>query len=339
MDKSSARVGVLMGGMSAERGVSMKTGAAVLDALVSRGWDAVAIEVGRDLPARLVDQGVTVAWIALHGRFGEDGCVQGVCEVMGIPYTGSGVQASAVGMDKLATKRAVSGHGIRMAEHVVVRRGEARPELPVPSVVKPAVGGSSFGTTVVMDRGALDAALDDALRYDAAALVEEFVQGEEITVALLRENSLFGVLSLLTGHRSDRFYHSVAFTRVEMITAPAASVRQAIEADASVGLLLLQGLSSRILQTETMIETLTHRDMSSRLVSFLLVLCRDFGVPGDRGITIDLRLSHQAIAEAIGSTRVTITRLLGDLRNAGLVEIDRKKITVLDPIALAKKFS
>ena len=145
------------------------------------------------------------------------------------------------------------------------------------------------------------------------------------------------MLSLLTGHRSDRFYHSVAFTRVEMLTAPAASVRQAIEADASVGLLLLQGLSSRILQTETMIETLTHRDMSSRLVSFLLVLCRDFGVPSDRGITIDLRLSHQAIAEAIGSTRVTITRLLGDLRNAGLVEIDRKKITVLD--LLAKKFS
>jgi CRP/FNR family transcriptional regulator len=166
-----------------------------------------------------------------------------------------------------------------------------------------------------------------------------YESGEEITVALLRENSLFGVLSLLTGHRSDRFYHSVAFTRVEMLTAPAASVRQAIEADSGVGLLLLQGLSSRILQTETMIETLTHRDMSSRLVSFLLVLCRDFGVPDDRGITIDLRLSHQAIAEAIGSTRVTITRLLGDLRNSGLVEIDRKKITVLDPIALAKKFS
>jgi CRP/FNR family transcriptional regulator, global nitrogen regulator len=104
-------------------------------------------------------------------------------------------------------------------------------------------------------------------------------------------------------------------------------------------LLLLQGLSSRILQTETMIETLTHRDMSSRLVSFLLVLCRDFGVPSSEGITIDLRLSHQAIAEAIGSTRVTITRLLGDLRNDGLVQIDRKKITVFDPIALAKRFS
>ena len=177
------------------------------------------------------------------------------------------------------------------------------------------------------------------LRRGAVRLSRVYESGEEITVALLRENSLFGVLSLLTGQRSDRFYHAIAFTRVEMVTAPATSVRKAIEQDASVGLLMLQGLSSRILQTETMIETLTHRDMSSRLVSFLLVLCRDFGVPSSEGITIDLRLSHQAIAEAIGSTRVTITRLLGDLRNAGLVQIDRKKITVFDPLALAKRFS
>ncbi len=177
------------------------------------------------------------------------------------------------------------------------------------------------------------------IRRGAVRLSRVYESGEEITVSLLRENSLFGVLSLITGHRSDRFYHAVAFTRVEMITAPADSVLRAIEGDASVGLLLLQGLSSRILQTETMIETLTHRDMSSRLVSFLLVLCRDFGVPGQQGITIDLKLSHQAIAEAIGSTRVTITRLLGDLRNSGLVNIERKKITVLDPIALSKRFN
>jgi CRP/FNR family transcriptional regulator len=177
------------------------------------------------------------------------------------------------------------------------------------------------------------------IRRGAVRLSRVYESGEEITVALLRENSLFGVLSLLTGQRSDRFYHAVAFTRVEMVTAPAISVRNAIESDTAVGIRLLQGLSSRILQTETMIETLTHRDMSSRLVSFLLVLCRDFGVPDELGITIDLRLSHQAIAEAIGSTRVTITRLLGDLRQSGLVQIDRKKITVLDPIALAKRFS
>ena len=177
------------------------------------------------------------------------------------------------------------------------------------------------------------------LRRGAVRLSRVYESGEEITVALLRENSIFGVLSLLTGQRSDRFYHAVAFTRVDLLSAPAASVRRAIEQDARVGLLLLQGLSSRILQTETMIETLTHRDMSSRLVSFLLVLCRDFGVPGPQGITIDLKLSHQAIAEAIGSTRVTITRLLGDLRSAGMLEIATKRITVFDPLALAKRFS
>ncbi len=177
------------------------------------------------------------------------------------------------------------------------------------------------------------------IRRGAVRLSRVYETGEEITVALLRENSLFGVLSLLTGHRSDRFYHSVAFTRVELVSAPATSVRNAIEQDASVGLLLLQGLSSRILQTETMIETLTHRDMSSRLASFLLVLCRDFGVPCENGVTIDLKLSHQSIAEAIGSTRVTITRLLGDLKNSSLLEIERKKITIFDPVALAKRFN
>ena len=176
------------------------------------------------------------------------------------------------------------------------------------------------------------------IRRGAVRLSRVYETGEEITVALLRENSLFGVLSLLTGHRSDRFYHAVAYT-CELVSAPATSLRNAIEQDASVGLLLLQGLSSRVLQTETMIETLTHRDMSSRLASFLLVLCRDFGVPGEKGVTIDLRLSHQAIAEAIGSTRVTITRLLGELKSSSLLAIDRKKITIFDPIALAKRFN
>ena len=167
------------------------------------------------------------------------------------------------------------------------------------------------------------------IRRGAVRLSRVYETGEEITVALLRENSLFGVLSLLTGNRSDRFYHAVAFTRVELVAAPATSVRNAIEQDASVGLLLLQGLSSRVLQTETMIETLTHRDMSSRLASFLLVLCRDFGVPGEKGVTIDLRLSHQAIAEAIGSTRVTITRLLGELKSSSLLAIDTVSYTHL----------
>jgi CRP/FNR family transcriptional regulator, global nitrogen regulator len=88
-----------------------------------------------------------------------------------------------------------------------------------------------------------------------------------------------------------------------------------------------------------MIETLAHRDMGSRLVSFLLILCRDFGVPESGGITIDLKLSHQAIAEAIGSTRVTVTRLLGDLRQDDMISINKKKITVHNPTTLSQQFT
>lgn len=163
--------------------------------------------------------------------------------------------------------------------------------------------------------------------------------GDEITVALLRENSVFGVFSLIAGQKSDRFYHAVAFSAVELLSAPTNRVEEALKNNSDLSILMLKGLSSRILQTEMMIETLAHRDMGSRLVSFLLILCRDFGVPVSNGIHIDLKLSHQAIAEAIGSTRVTITRLLGDLRQQGIISIYKKKITVHNPINLSQQFS
>lgn len=174
----------------------------------------------------------------------------------------------------------------------------------------------------------------------AVKLSRVYESGEEITVALLKENSVFGVLSLVMGQRSDRFYHSVAFTPVELLSVPIEQVEKALRANPELAMLMLQGLSSRILQTEMMIETLAHRDMGSRLVSFLLILCRDFGVPNPAGgLTIDLKLSHQAIAEAIGSTRVTITRLLGDLRQSSLITIHKKKITVHNPVALSQQFA
>jgi CRP/FNR family transcriptional regulator, global nitrogen regulator len=173
----------------------------------------------------------------------------------------------------------------------------------------------------------------------AVKLSRVYEAGEEITVALLRENSVFGVLSLITGQRSDRFYHAVAFTPVELLSAPIEQVEQSLKENPELSLLMLQGLSSRILQTEMMIETLAHRDMGSRLVSFLLILCRDFGIPTDEGIRIDLKLSHQAIAEAIGSTRVTVTRLLGDLRTENMISIHKKKITVHNPVALSQQFT
>jgi CRP/FNR family transcriptional regulator, global nitrogen regulator len=173
----------------------------------------------------------------------------------------------------------------------------------------------------------------------AVKLSRVYEAGEEITVALLRENSVFGVLSLITGHRADRFYHAVAFTPVDLLSVPIEQVEKALKDNPELSMIMLQGLSSRILQTEMMIETLAHRDMGSRLVSFLLILCRDFGVPAQDGITIDLKLSHQAIAEAIGSTRVTVTRLLGDLRQDKMISIHKKKITVHNPVTLSQQFT
>lgn len=173
----------------------------------------------------------------------------------------------------------------------------------------------------------------------AVKLSRVYEAGEEITVALLRENSVFGVLSLITGHRSDRFYHAVAFTPVELLSAPIDQFEQSLRDNPELSWLMMRGLSSRILQTEMMIETLAHRDMGSRLVSFLLILCRDFGTPSSDGITIDLKLSHQAIAEAIGSTRVTVTRLLGELRDDKMISIHKKKITLHNPVALSQQFT
>ncbi len=185
------RVGVLLGGLSTEHNVSRKTGKAVLAALESRGWDAVAIEVGRDLPQQLIAAGIDVAWIALHGKFGEDGCVQGLLEVMGIPYTGSGVRASAVAMDKLATKRALAHEpAVTLAEDAVVRRGEAVPEVALPAVVKPLVGGSTLGISLAKTREELLAGVESALHLHPEVLIEQFVAGEEITVAVVDGEAL-----------------------------------------------------------------------------------------------------------------------------------------------------
>ena len=183
----SARIGVLMGGLSAERQVSLKSGKAVLAALQERGWDAVAIDVQRDLPQQLLAEGVEVAWIALHGQFGEDGCVQGLLELMGIPYTGSGVLGSATAMDKITTKRLVADNPhVRLPQDRVWRVGDALPEdLVFPLVAKFPEGGSTLGLAICEDPAALQAALLELGELGGQVLLEQFIQGEEITVAVL----------------------------------------------------------------------------------------------------------------------------------------------------------
>jgi CRP/FNR family transcriptional regulator, global nitrogen regulator len=221
----------------------------------------------------------------------------------------------------------------------------ATQDKPLSTILR-QIGGTAFPPVVeLFERGKTIFFPGDPaervyfLMKGAVKLSRVYEAGEEITVALLRENSVFGVLSLITGQRSDRFYHAVAFTPVELVSVPIEQVEKALKESPELSLLLLRGLSLRILQTEMMIETLAHRDMGSRLVSFLLILCRDFGVPTTEGIMIDLKLSHQAIAEAIGSTRVTVTRLLGDLRQDKMISIHKKKITVHNPVTLGQQFA
>ena len=188
--KAFGRVAVLYGGKSAEREVSLKSGAAVIDALTTAGVDVVAIDVGDDLLDRLQSEKIDRAFIILHGRGGEDGSMQGLFECLGIPYTGSGILASALAMDKLRTKQVWQSLGIPTPRHAVLASEsdclQASTELGFPLIVKPAHEGSSIGMAKVNSAQELVAAWQDAAKYDSQVLVEQWIHGPEFTVAVLR---------------------------------------------------------------------------------------------------------------------------------------------------------
>lgn len=188
--KAFGRVAVLYGGKSAEREVSLKSGAAVIDALTTAGVDVVAIDVGDDLLDRLQSEKIDRAFIILHGRGGEDGSMQGLLECLGIPYTGSGILASALAMDKLRTKQVWQSLGIPTPRHAVLASEndclQASTELGFPLIVKPAHEGSSIGMAKVNSAQELVAAWQDAAQYDSQVLVEQWIHGPEFTIAVLR---------------------------------------------------------------------------------------------------------------------------------------------------------
>ena len=185
------KIGVLMGGLSEERDISLLTGRAVLKALKEKGYDAAGIDVGRDIAFVLVKKRIDVAFIALHGRYGEDGCVQGMLEVMGIPYTGSGVRSSSVAMDKISAKKVFLYHGISTARFEVADKdGLSGIKLKPPVVVKPAAQGSAIGVSIVRKKADLPGAIRKARRFGGAALVEEFIEGRELTVSILNGRAL-----------------------------------------------------------------------------------------------------------------------------------------------------
>ncbi len=190
---TKARIGVLMGGQSSERDVSLRTGAAVHRALCRRGYDAVMIDVGPTLSRDLQDQKVSLVFLALHGPGGEDGSIQGFLETLGIPYTGSGIQASAVGMHKETTKTMLAAHGIPVPAGIVAKRGKKissaqalrKGKLRWPVVVKPASEGSTIGVTIVKKPAQWNEALTLAHKYDRDAMIEAYIPGHEVTVSLL----------------------------------------------------------------------------------------------------------------------------------------------------------
>jgi D-alanine-D-alanine ligase len=190
---SQKRVGVVMGGTSAERDVSLRSGSAVACGLERLGHDVVPIILGgaSDAFTAITQADIDVAFLALHGRLGEDGCVQGLCELAGIPYTGSNVLASALAMDKLKAKEMFRLHNVPTPPYYALDASqiqdldEVHGSFGFPVMVKPRREGSSLGVSRANSPSELRTAALDALTYDASVLVERFVTGKEIAVALL----------------------------------------------------------------------------------------------------------------------------------------------------------
>ncbi|MEK7221950.1 MAG: D-alanine--D-alanine ligase, partial [Nitrospirota bacterium] len=191
---TAKRIAVLMGGQSAEHEISIRSGRAVWTALIQKGYDAIPLEVDSSVVGRLREVRGQIAFIALHGPGGEDGTIQGMLEVIRIPYTGSGVQACAVAMDKAMTKVLLEQNGVPGPRGFVLEQGDRRKPLPsgfkLPLVVKPVSQGSTLGITIVRKSRNLQKALDAAFAYGPAALIEEYIDGREFTVGILNDKAL-----------------------------------------------------------------------------------------------------------------------------------------------------
>jgi len=205
------KVAVLMGGMSAERDVSLQTGKAIAGALRELGHDAVEVDVDRQLGQRLAEVQPDAAFMALHGRGGEDGTVQGLLEIMRIPYTGCGVLSSAMTMDKVVTKEILAYHGLPVIEEIVLRGDYCTDDLArvsatlgYPVMVKPPTEGSSIGVVCVNAPEDLEPALADVFERDDRAMIERFVKGRLFTVGVLGDEPV--VLPILEIRTAEGFY-------------------------------------------------------------------------------------------------------------------------------------
>lgn len=266
------RVGILMGGMSSERDVSLRTGEAIFDALQERGYDVVKIRVDRQIDRALREHPIDVAFLALHGTYGEDGCIQGLLEILGIPYTGSSVMASSLAMDKLKSKQLFRLYNVPTPPYYLVHEQklseleEIHGSFGFPTFVKPRCQGSSVGAGRASNMVELKARCTEALRYDEFALVERFVAGREVTVGLLDGKAL-GALEIVpkTGiydyatkyHTTGNEYHLPARlspTRYKGVLNLAERAVQALDVRGAtrVDLLVTEGENEYVLEVNTL---------------------------------------------------------------------------------------
>lgn len=252
------RIGVLLGGWGEERELSVKSGEAIVRALGSRGHEVTPIIAGPGLDKALRHAGVEVAFLGLHGRMGEDGRVQGLLEVLGIPYTGSGVLASALAMDKWASRQLFRQHnlatptGYRVTQAELANAGVRHLDLGYPCVVKPARGGSGVGVTVVSGPAQLPAAVAEACRFGGEALVERFVKGREVTVSLL-DGEVLGCCEVAPTGRSH-LPPRLSSTRVANLEAMASTAWRALgcRGAAQVGFICPEDSNEVLLEVDTM---------------------------------------------------------------------------------------
>jgi D-alanine-D-alanine ligase len=216
--KTKLTIALLAGGISSEREVSLNSGRQVYEALAKDKYDILRYDPKTDLPRLVADAArIDAALIILHGAYGEDGTVQGLLDLLDIPYQGSGVLGSAVAMNKLAAKRLYQQAGLPIPDFLVARRGtrldseKAAQRLGVPLVVKPVVGGSSVGITIARSPQDLQAALDAAYEHDSSVLIEAYVQGTEITGGVLGNDDLEALpLIEIIPDRNHQFFDYVA---------------------------------------------------------------------------------------------------------------------------------
>lgn len=201
-----------MGGDSAESEVSIKTGTAILNALTRNHYKAVPIQMGRSICRLLEEESIEIVFNGLHGKFGEDGCIQGLLETLKIPYTGSGVLASALGMDKAASRKIFMQHSLPVPGFYLLRKDQkgdfSTQAVPfgLPWVVKPGQEGSSVGISIVETSDLLKSAVEEAFRYGEVILVEPYISGREVQVGILEDRAL-GIIEIKT---KRKFYDYTA---------------------------------------------------------------------------------------------------------------------------------